>query len=95
MNVALGIDVGATGIKGALVNIKTGNLTTERYKLQTPKSKKPKDRLTREDLPTDDDVRRILAVCSDSTRDKAMISVHAEAKPRSKEKLWAICNTTS
>jgi len=59
------------------------------------KSKKPKDRLTREDLPTDDDVRRILAVCSDSTRDKAMISVHAEAKPRSKEKLWAICNTTS
>jgi len=43
MNVALGIDVGATGIKGALVNIKTGNLTTERYKLQTPKSKKPKD----------------------------------------------------
>ena len=37
------------------------------------KSKKPKDKLTREDLPTDDEVQRILAACSDSTRDKAKL----------------------
>jgi len=46
------------------------------------KSKKVKDKLTREDLPTDDEVYRILAVCSDSTRDKAMFAVHAEAGTR-------------
>ena len=46
------------------------------------KSKKPKDKLTREDLPTDEEVRKILAVCADSSRDKAMISVHAEAGTR-------------
>jgi len=46
------------------------------------KSKKVKDKLTREDLPTDDEVNRILAVCSDSTRDKAMFAVHAEAGTR-------------
>jgi integrase/recombinase XerD len=46
------------------------------------KSKKPKDKLTREDLPTDKEVQRILAVCAGSSRDKAMISVHAEAGTR-------------
>jgi len=46
------------------------------------KSKKPKDKLTREDLPTDDEVRKILAACADSSRDKAMIAVHAEAGTR-------------
>lgn len=46
------------------------------------KSKKPKDKLTREDLPTNAEVQKILAVCSDSSRDKAMISVHAEAGTR-------------
>ncbi len=46
------------------------------------KSKKPKDKLTREDLPTDDEVKIILSVCADSTRDKAMLSVHAEAGTR-------------
>ena len=46
------------------------------------KSKKVKDKLTREDLPTDDEVKRILAVCSDSIRDKAMFAVHAEAGTR-------------
>ncbi len=46
------------------------------------KSKKPKDKLTREDLPTDAEVQKILAVCADSSRDKAMISVHAEAGTR-------------
>ncbi len=46
------------------------------------KSKKIKDKLTREDLPTDEEVQRILAVCADSSRDKAMFAVHAEAGTR-------------
>jgi len=46
------------------------------------KLKKPKDKLTREDLPTDEEVRKIIAVCADSSRDKAMISVHDEAGTR-------------
>jgi len=37
----LGIDVGATGIKGAVVDIKTGELLTERIKLPTPKPATP------------------------------------------------------
>jgi len=32
----LGIDVGGSGIKGALVDINTGLLATERYRLVTP-----------------------------------------------------------
>ncbi len=35
MNV-LGIDVGGSGIKGALVDLKTGQLATERHKILTP-----------------------------------------------------------
>lgn len=46
------------------------------------KIKKIQDKLTREDLPTDEEVKKILAVCADSSRDKAMISVHAEAGTR-------------
>lgn len=46
------------------------------------KSKKIKDKLTREDLPTNEEVQKILSVCADSSRDKAMISVHAEAGTR-------------
>lgn len=46
------------------------------------KLKKPKDKLTREDLPTDEEVRKIIATCADSSRDKAMLSVHAEAGTR-------------
>ena len=32
----LGIDIGGTGIKGAVVNIKTGDLVSERIKFKTP-----------------------------------------------------------
>ncbi|MBU2947336.1 polyphosphate--glucose phosphotransferase [Zobellia uliginosa] len=39
----LGIDVGGSGIKGALVNIETGELVTERYRIPTPTSRKPKE----------------------------------------------------
>ena len=38
----LGIDVGGSGIKGAPVDIKTGRLLAERYRIKTPKSAEPK-----------------------------------------------------
>ncbi len=37
----LGIDIGGSGIKGALVNTDGGDLLTERYRLPTPDSAKP------------------------------------------------------
>ena len=46
------------------------------------KPKKIRDKLTREDLPTDEKIQKILSACADSTRDKAMLSVHAEAGTR-------------
>lgn len=36
MREILGIDVGATGIKGALVNVKNGKLASEKFKIKTP-----------------------------------------------------------
>ncbi len=41
MKEILGIDVGATGTKGAIVDIKKGVLITDRFKIPTPVSKKP------------------------------------------------------
>jgi len=38
---ALGIDVGGTGIKGALVNTSTGEMLTERHRLLTPRPATP------------------------------------------------------
>ena len=38
----LGIDIGGTGIKGAPVDLDTGMLTKERYRLPTPEGAKPK-----------------------------------------------------
>lgn len=37
----LGIDVGGTGIKGAIVNTETGKLTTERHRIPTPEIASP------------------------------------------------------
>lgn len=37
----LGIDIGGSGIKGALVNAETGEMLTERFRIATPESKKP------------------------------------------------------
>lgn len=37
----LGIDVGGTGIKGAIVNTKKGKLLTERYRIDTPQPATP------------------------------------------------------
>ena len=41
MKEILGIDVGATGIKGAIVNVEEGKLITERIKYPTPKPATP------------------------------------------------------
>ncbi|MBH0115613.1 ROK family protein [Salinibacterium sp. NG253] len=41
MTQALGIDIGGTGIKGAIVDTDTGKLVSERMKIATPKSGKP------------------------------------------------------
>jgi len=38
----LGIDIGGTGIKGALVNIETGKLTTKKHRISTPNPATPK-----------------------------------------------------
>ena len=38
----LGIDVGGSGIKGAVVDTQTGELVTERHRFPTPKPSKPK-----------------------------------------------------
>lgn len=38
----LGIDIGGSGIKGAIVNIKNGELVSERIRLATPSPSKPK-----------------------------------------------------
>ncbi|EXG79321.1 polyphosphate--glucose phosphotransferase [Cryptosporangium arvum] len=39
----LGIDIGGSGIKGAPVDLDTGALTAERYRLETPKGGAPDD----------------------------------------------------
>lgn len=39
----LGIDIGGSGIKGALVNMETGEMTTERFRIPTPPSRKPNE----------------------------------------------------
>lgn len=41
MTHALGIDIGGTGIKGAVVDTATGELVSDRKKIATPKSGKP------------------------------------------------------
>ena len=43
MSNAVGIDIGGTGIKGAVVNVKTGELVTDRVKLPTPQGGEPGD----------------------------------------------------
>ncbi|GAB3130633.1 polyphosphate--glucose phosphotransferase [Glaciibacter psychrotolerans] len=40
---AIGIDIGGTGIKGAVVNVITGELLSDRVKLSTPKGGSPDD----------------------------------------------------
>ncbi|MDP9027364.1 MAG: ROK family protein [Actinomycetota bacterium] len=40
---AIGIDIGGTGIKGAIVDLAAGELVTERFKVPTPEGGKPDD----------------------------------------------------
>ncbi len=42
-NIVLGIDVGASGIKGALVDIDAGVLVSDRHRIPTPKPATPKN----------------------------------------------------
>ena len=39
----LGIDIGGTGIKGAIVNAKTGELVSKRLRIPTPKPATPEN----------------------------------------------------
>lgn len=39
----LGLDIGGSGIKGALVDVTTGSLTTDRFRLPTPEEARPDD----------------------------------------------------
>ncbi len=41
-HVILGIDIGGTGIKGGLVDVRTGEMLTERHRFDTPKPATPK-----------------------------------------------------
>ena len=42
MTLAVGIDIGGTGIKGAIVNLETGELESDRLKITTPEGGSPK-----------------------------------------------------
>jgi polyphosphate glucokinase len=37
----LGVDIGGSGIKGAIVNVDTGEFISDRYRLPTPQGAKP------------------------------------------------------
>ncbi|MBX3194316.1 MAG: ROK family protein [Microbacteriaceae bacterium] len=43
MTLAIGIDIGGTGIKGAVVDVASGELVTERVKVPTPEGGEPDD----------------------------------------------------
>ncbi|SEI91684.1 polyphosphate--glucose phosphotransferase [Demequina mangrovi] len=40
-NIAIGVDIGGTGIKAAPVNLKTGEFTDDRYRIPTPQPSTP------------------------------------------------------
>ena len=40
-NFVLGIDIGGSGIKGAIVDVKKGEMTTDRYRIPTPEKSTP------------------------------------------------------
>jgi polyphosphate glucokinase len=42
-NISIGIDIGGTGIKGALVDVKTGTIVGERLRVETPPGGRPDD----------------------------------------------------
>jgi polyphosphate glucokinase len=55
---AIGIDIGGTGIKGAVIDLRTGELVTDRVKVRTPEGGRPADILSAtEELVTGIDER--------------------------------------
>lgn len=75
-----------TSLRAIVRFVHTGSRTKpedgEVEKVKFLKLKKPKSTLTREDLPTGEEVQRIINACADSIRDKAMFAVHDEAATR-------------
>lgn len=74
-------------LKGMVRFLHTGSRNLIKHKpelemLQFITINKPEEKLTREDLPTDEEINKIIAVCADSTRDKAAIALQAEAGTR-------------
>jgi len=63
MAMIIGIDVGGSGIKGALVDLDTGEFTSERLRIPTPKKSNPENcartisRIIEKLAPDDDDLR--------------------------------------
>jgi len=45
-DLAIGVDIGGTGIKAALVDVRTGTLVSDRLKVATPRGGEPKDILS-------------------------------------------------
>ncbi len=80
-----------TSLRAIVRFIETGSRNKpedgEVEKIKFLKLKKPKSTLTREDLPTEEEVRQIINTCADSIRDKAMFAVHDEAATRAGELL--------
>lgn len=62
--------------------VKRSQNEPEVYELQGIKMGKVKDRIAREDLFTQKDIEKLLAVCNNSNRNKALIDVHSEAGTR-------------
>jgi len=63
---AVGIDIGGTGIKGALVSTKTGELRSERIKLGTPEGGEPEaiaEVVSEIAAAVDDKPERALGIC--------------------------------
>jgi polyphosphate glucokinase len=61
---AIGIDIGGTGIKGAVVDLDTGELLSDRVKISTPDGGKPDDivEVTKEILSTLSDIAKDVPV---------------------------------
>jgi polyphosphate glucokinase len=64
---AIGIDIGGTGIKGAVVDLSTGELLSERVKLATPKGGSPKDII--------ETTRKLLAMVSADATDMSSLPI--------------------
>jgi len=69
-------------VRFALTGTRTIPESGELPMLRCVKGKTPKDKLSREDLPTEQEVKKLLDVCADSPRDKALLAVHNEAGTR-------------